>query len=108
MSKRQRGRKGGKRTAQETAERRAKVAAKRAAATVATVEDLAAELGIGLNQAYALVQMKVIPAMRVGRRWLIPRAAIAKLASGEIMPQITPEAAKQWREREAAATATVA
>jgi excisionase family DNA binding protein len=56
---------------------------------MATVEDLAAELGIGRNQAYALVRMKVVPAMRFGRRWLIPRAAIAKMVSGEGAPTAT-------------------
>jgi excisionase family DNA binding protein len=59
------------------------VRAKRAGAKMATVEDLAAELGIGRNQAYALVQMKVVPALRFGRRWLIPRAAIAKMVSAD-------------------------
>jgi excisionase family DNA binding protein len=60
--------------------------AKRAASAMATVEDLAAELGIGRNQAYALVQTKIVPAMRFGRRWLIPRAAIAKMVSGDGAP----------------------
>ncbi|HEY2534307.1 MAG TPA: helix-turn-helix domain-containing protein [Xanthobacteraceae bacterium] len=65
------------------------VRTKRAAAAMATVEDLAAELGIGRNQAYALVQMKVEPALRFGRRWLIPRAVIAKMVSGEGTPIAT-------------------
>jgi excisionase family DNA binding protein len=59
---------------------------KRAAAAMATVEDLAAQLGIGRNQAYGLVKAKVVPAMRVGRRWLIPRAAIERMVSGEGAP----------------------
>jgi excisionase family DNA binding protein len=50
---------------------------------MASVEDLAAALGIGRNQAYALVQTKVVPSLRVGRRWLIPRAAIARMVNGE-------------------------
>jgi hypothetical protein len=84
-----------------------KVRAKRAASAMATVEDLATELGIGLNQAYALVQMKVVPAMRVDRRYLIPRTVIAKIASGEMLPQVSPEDVKRWRdEREAAAQDT--
>jgi excisionase family DNA binding protein len=82
MSKRQPGKKAIKRRPG----RSEVVRAKRAAAAMATVEDLAAQLGIGRNQAYALVQMKMVPAMRFGRRWLIPRAAIARMVSGEGTP----------------------
>jgi excisionase family DNA binding protein len=57
--------------------------ARRAKSKMMSVEDLAEELGIGRNQAYALVQMKIVPAIRFGRRWLIPRAAIAKIVNGE-------------------------
>jgi excisionase family DNA binding protein len=64
--------------------RREVVRARRAASAMATVEDLARALGIGRNQAYELVQQRKIAAMRFGRRWLIPRATIAKLVSGEV------------------------
>lgn len=68
------------------------VRAKRAASGMATVEDLAAELGIGRNLAYELVMEGKIKAARFGRRWLIPRATIAKILSGEITPVIAPPA----------------
>jgi excisionase family DNA binding protein len=54
--------------------RRKRIAAKRAAADVITLEEVAARLGIGRNQAYEAVQTGKIPALRFGRRWLIPRA----------------------------------
>jgi excisionase family DNA binding protein len=65
--------------------RREMVAAKRAASAMATVEDSASTLGIGRNLAYELVnEGKVLSAMKLGRRWLIPRATLAKLVAGEI------------------------
>jgi excisionase family DNA binding protein len=51
---------------------------------MASVEDLAADLGIGKNLAYALVQEGIVPAMKLGRRYLIPRPIIAKIVSGEM------------------------
>lgn len=39
-----------------------------------TVPEAAALLGIGRCMAYDLVRQGVIPAKRLGRRWLIPRA----------------------------------
>jgi excisionase family DNA binding protein len=66
-----------------TRRKRELVAAKRQGADVLTVEDVATRLGIGRNQAYALVQLRKIPALRFGRRWLIPRAAIDRLLAGE-------------------------
>jgi excisionase family DNA binding protein len=92
MSKHQPGRKVGK----PRPGRGEKIRAKRAAAAVGTVEDLAAALGIGMNQAYALVQMRAIPAIRIGRRYLIPRTTIAKITSGEQalnVPQLEEAAA---------------
>jgi excisionase family DNA binding protein len=56
-----------------------KVAAKRAAADVLTPEDVAVRLGIGRNQAYEAIARGDIPALRLGRRWLIPRAAFERL-----------------------------
>jgi excisionase family DNA binding protein len=44
-----------------------------------TVEDLAATLGIGRNQAYEAVRSGKVRAMRLGHRWLIPRAEVARL-----------------------------
>jgi excisionase family DNA binding protein len=39
-----------------------------------TVLEVAARLGIGRCMAYDLVRQGVIPAKRLGRRWIVPRA----------------------------------
>jgi excisionase family DNA binding protein len=39
-----------------------------------TVPEVAALLGIGRCMAYDLVRQGVIPAKRLGRRWIVPRA----------------------------------
>lgn len=44
------------------------------------VEDAAAFLGIGRQQAYAAVRSGAIPSIRVGRSWRIPTAALRRLA----------------------------
>ena len=62
--------------------KREMVAAKRQAADVLSVDELAVRLGIGRNQAYAAVQLGQIPALRFGRRWLIPRTALDRILSG--------------------------
>jgi hypothetical protein len=74
--------------------RKQKVRAKRAASAMATVEELAAVLGCGRNQAYALVTGKdgeppKVPSLRFGRRYLIPRAIITKLINGEGVLSVT-------------------
>jgi excisionase family DNA binding protein len=62
--------------------RRKLVRAKRDASDMVTVEDVAVRLGIGRNQAYEAVQAGKIPALRFGRRWLIPRAAFDRMLAG--------------------------
>jgi excisionase family DNA binding protein len=66
------------------AERAAAREAKRRGSAMAGVEELAAVLGVGLNQAYAAVQMGQVPSVRFGRRWLISRKTINRIANGEI------------------------
>ena len=51
---------------------------------MASVEELAAVLGVGLNQAYVALQMGQIPALRFGRRWLISRKTIDRITNGEL------------------------
>jgi excisionase family DNA binding protein len=63
--------------------RRQVVEAKRAAAEMVTVEDVAAKLGIGRNQAYDAVKSGLIPSLRLGRRWLISRRTLERLLNGE-------------------------
>ena len=59
--------------------------AKRKEAAMASVEELAAVLGVGLNQTYVALQMGQIPAMRFGRRWLISRKTIDRIVNGEVV-----------------------
>lgn len=42
-----------------------------------TVPEVAARLGIGRCMAYDLVRQGIIPAKRLGRRWIVPRARFA-------------------------------
>ena len=51
---------------------------KEASAIYASVEDLARELGISRHTAYAGLRAGRIPAIRLGRRYILPRAAITK------------------------------
>lgn len=44
-----------------------------------TVAEAAAALGIGKNQAYAAAHRGEIPAIRIGRRLLVPRAALEQM-----------------------------
>jgi excisionase family DNA binding protein len=67
-------------------DRRSRIRAKRAAAEVISLDEVANRLGIGRNQAYEAVHQGKIPALRFGRRWLIPRAAFDRLLAGEATP----------------------
>jgi excisionase family DNA binding protein len=51
-------------------------------ATVSIV-DAAKRLGIGRNQAYEAARRGEIPVIRIGKRLLVPRAALEKMLSGE-------------------------
>ena len=76
--------------------KRSKVLAKRAAADVMGVEDLAARLGIGRNQAYEAVAGGKIPgAFRLGRRWLIPRVAFDKMLGVSPPPAVANQARRK-------------
>jgi excisionase family DNA binding protein len=44
-----------------------------------TVEEAAAVLGIGRNSAYQAVASGQLPVLRIGRRLLVPRAALERL-----------------------------
>ncbi len=43
-----------------------------------SVEELAAELGLGRQTVYAGLRNGSIPSVRVGKRFIIPRAVIAR------------------------------
>jgi excisionase family DNA binding protein len=48
-----------------------------------TVEEAASALGVSRGSAYAAVRDGSIPAVRIGRRWVVPVAALEELlASG--------------------------
>ena len=46
--------------------------------TYSSVDDLARELGISRQKAYTELRSGKIPSIRLGRRFIIPRAAIAE------------------------------
>ena len=71
-------------SAARVAARAAARESKRKEAAMASVEELAAVLGVGLNQAYVALQMGQIPALRFGRRWLISRKTIDRITNGEL------------------------
>ncbi len=48
-----------------------------------TVEEAAKLLGIGRNQAYEAVKRKEIPSVTIGRRILIPTAALRRMLAIE-------------------------
>jgi excisionase family DNA binding protein len=48
-----------------------------------TVEAAAKRLGIGRNQAYAAAARGEIPVIRIGKRLLVPIAALERLVAGE-------------------------
>jgi len=47
-----------------------------------TVEDAAAMLGIGRTLAYELARTGELPSIRLGRRIIIPRAAVERMLAG--------------------------
>ena len=51
-----------------------------------SVKEAARRLGIGRNTAYLRAADGSLPAYRIGRRLLIPRAAIDRMAAGTVPP----------------------
>lgn len=56
-----------------------------------TVEDAAKLLGIGRSLAYQLVRQGKIPALKFGCRWLIPKAALARMLETCGTPEVDAE-----------------
>ena len=48
-----------------------------------TVEEAARELGVSRNKAYEACRDGEIPVIRIGRRMLVPRAALERMLAGE-------------------------
>ncbi|MGP8160455.1 MAG: helix-turn-helix domain-containing protein [Candidatus Dormibacteria bacterium] len=65
-----------------------------------TIEEAARELGIGRSSAYAAARAGELPALRIGRRLVIPRSALeAWLAgAGGFAGSQSPEAASETSE----------
>jgi excisionase family DNA binding protein len=51
-----------------------------------TVDEVGQALGISRNPAYSAVNAGEIPAIRIGRRWLVPKAAFERLLEAERKP----------------------
>jgi excisionase family DNA binding protein len=50
---------------------------------VTTIAEAAKRLNIGINQAYTAAALGQLPAIRIGRRYLVPVAALDRLLAGE-------------------------
>jgi excisionase family DNA binding protein len=50
---------------------------------VLTVKETAKVLGLGLNQTYEAIRCGLIPSMRIGKRIIVPRAALHKKLAGD-------------------------
>lgn len=48
-----------------------------------TVPEMARRLGIGRNTGYEVVRAGLVPSLRLGKRIVVPRAALEKLLNGE-------------------------
>jgi excisionase family DNA binding protein len=62
---------------------------------VLTVDEAAAMLRISRQSAYQAVHAGEIPVVRVGRRMLVPRAALEKMLDLEQRPGVEPEASRE-------------
>ncbi len=47
-----------------------------------TLEEVAKLLGVGRNQAYDAARRGQIPVLKIGRRLLVPRAALDRMLNG--------------------------
>ncbi|MDA8204258.1 MAG: helix-turn-helix domain-containing protein [Chloroflexi bacterium] len=52
-----------------------------------TVDEAAKVLGIGRNSAYEAVRRGDLPVIRLGRRYVVPHAALERLLAGETRPK---------------------
>ena len=51
-----------------------------------SIEEAAIELGIGRTTAYQAARRGELPVLRIRRRMVVPRAALARLLAGDAMP----------------------
>jgi excisionase family DNA binding protein len=57
------------------------------------VEDVAKTLGVSRNAAYVAVRNGEIPSIRIGRRLVVPKAAVERMLEGAGQEPRKPEAA---------------
>lgn len=59
---------------------------------VLRVEEAGAFLGLGRSSAYSAVARGDLPAIRIGRRWVVPTAALRRLLGldGEVLNEKEP------------------
>lgn len=50
-----------------------------------TVDEAAKQLGIGRNHAYRACQSGDIPTIRIGKRILVPQAALDRMLDGDVV-----------------------
>ena len=62
---------------------------------VLTVEEAASILRIGRSAAYEAVRLKTIPSVKIGRRVIVPKQALARFLSGEPVPGWSPAPAAE-------------
>jgi excisionase family DNA binding protein len=51
---------------------------------ITSIEEVAKRLNVGINQVYRACNRGELPAIRIGRRWLVPTAALDRLLRGEV------------------------
>lgn len=55
-----------------------------------TVEEVAVVFDLGRSSAYEAVGRGDIPAIRIGKRWIVPTAAVRRLLSLDREPETVP------------------
>jgi excisionase family DNA binding protein len=73
-----------------------------------TITAAAKRLKIGRNQAYESAARGELPVIRIGRRLLVPTAALDRMLRGETITSSNPSAPLRPRKSAAAETATSA
>jgi excisionase family DNA binding protein len=73
-----------KRRKEEPGARKERTAARIKASAMGSAEELAAALGVTINVAYEILRSGKVRAMRLRKRWLIPRTEIARLTGADV------------------------